>query len=80
MNFNTIKQELYKKIKKMSEEDFMRFIAKLEDIYYKNKDKKGHEDAKGEKLACYTCVYAPYAPACNNCLFDSNYIRRVDKQ
>lgn len=39
MNFNTIKQELYKKIKKMSEEDFMRFIAKLEDIYYKNKDK-----------------------------------------
>lgn len=37
MNFNTIKQELYKKIKKMSEEDFMRFIAKLEDIYYKNK-------------------------------------------
>ena len=39
MNFNTIKQELYKKIKKMSEEDFMRFIAKLEDIYYKSKDK-----------------------------------------
>ena len=37
MNFNTIKQELYKKIKMMSEEDFQNFIAKLEYIYYKNR-------------------------------------------
>ena len=37
MNFNTIKQELNKKIKKMSEEDFLKFIEELKRIYYKNK-------------------------------------------
>lgn len=35
MNFNTIKQELNKKIKKMSEEDFQKFIKELKRIYYK---------------------------------------------
>ena len=34
----------------------------------------------GEELLCYTCVHAPYAPACNNCLFDSNYIKKIEKQ
>ena len=37
MNFNTIKQELNKKIKKMSEEDFQKFIKELKHIYYKDK-------------------------------------------
>ena len=37
MNFNTIKQELNKKIKKMSEEDFQKFIEELKRIYYKSK-------------------------------------------
>ena len=37
MNFNSIKQELNKKIKKMSEEDFQKFIKELERIYYKDK-------------------------------------------
>ena len=35
MNFNTVKQELYKKIKKMSKEDFIKFIDELKRIYYK---------------------------------------------
>lgn len=35
MNFNTIKQELYKKMKKMSKEDFYNFITELTLIYYK---------------------------------------------
>lgn len=39
MNFNTIKQELNKKIKKMSEEDFQKFIKELKRIYYKDKPK-----------------------------------------
>lgn len=37
MNFNTIKQELNKKIKRMSEKDFKNFIIELERIYYKAK-------------------------------------------
>ncbi len=37
MNFNTIKQELNKKIKRMSEKDFRNFIIELERIYYKTK-------------------------------------------
>lgn len=37
MNFNSIKQELNKKIKKMSEEDFQKFIKELKRIYYKDK-------------------------------------------
>ena len=36
-------------------------------------------EQNGEELACYSCVYAPYAPACDNCLFDSNYIRKETK-
>lgn len=40
MNFNTIKQELNKKIKRMSEEDFQKFIRELNQIYYKNKSQK----------------------------------------
>lgn len=61
MNFNTIKQELYKKIKKMSEEDFMRFIAKLEDIYYKNK-------ARGNKnFHCGVEKSGFHAYNCNDC-------------
>ena len=32
-----------------------------------------------KELVCYTCVHAPYAPACNNCLFDSNYIKKIEK-
>ena len=43
MNFNTIQQELNKKIKKMSEEDFKKFIAELKRIYYKNKEVKDSE-------------------------------------
>lgn len=39
MNFNTIKQELNKKIKRMSEKDFRNFIIELERIYYKTKSK-----------------------------------------
>ena len=35
MNFNTVKQELNKKIKKMSKEDFIKFIDELKCIYYK---------------------------------------------
>ena len=42
MNFNTIKQELNKKIKRMSEEDFQKFIKELKRIYYGSKD--GKED------------------------------------
>lgn len=40
MNFNTIKQELNKKIKKMSEEDFQNFIKELKRIYYKGKEEE----------------------------------------
>lgn len=40
MNFNTIKQELNKKIKRMSEEDFQKFIEELERIYYEDKPHK----------------------------------------
>lgn len=40
MNFNSIKQELNKKIKKMSEEDFQKFIKELKRIYYKDKTYK----------------------------------------
>ncbi len=43
MNFNTTKQELNKKIKKMSEEDFIKFIEELKRIYYKDKDKIAKE-------------------------------------
>lgn len=35
MNFNSIKQELNKKIKKMSQKDFENFITELKRIYYK---------------------------------------------
>lgn len=41
MNFNTIKQELNKKIKKMSEKDFQKFIKELNRIYYKGKKQRG---------------------------------------
>lgn len=37
MNMNTITQELNKKIKKMSENDFKNFITELKRVYYKNK-------------------------------------------
>lgn len=40
MNFNTIKQELNKKIKKMSETDFLTFIEELKRIYYEHKNKE----------------------------------------
>ena len=40
MNFNTIKQELYKKIKMMSEDDFENFINELKRIYYKYKRRR----------------------------------------
>lgn len=43
MNFNTIKQELNKKIKRMSEKDFRNFIIELERIYYKEKYKKSED-------------------------------------
>ena len=43
MNFNTIKQELNKKITKMSEEDFQKFIKELKQIYYKDKPWKSEE-------------------------------------
>ena len=39
MNFNTIKQELNKKIKRMSQEDFEKFVAELKKIYYKSHSK-----------------------------------------
>lgn len=35
MNFDTLKQELYKKIKNMSKEDFTNFIDELKRIYDK---------------------------------------------
>ena len=35
MNFNTLKQELHKKIKNMSKEDFINFIEELKRIYDK---------------------------------------------
>ncbi len=35
MNFNTLKQELNKKIKLMSEKDFNNFIIELKRVYYK---------------------------------------------
>ena len=35
MNFNTLKQTLYKKIKLMSEEDFKNFLTELKRVYYK---------------------------------------------
>ena len=44
MNFNTIKQELNKKIKKMSEEDFQKFIKELKRIYYKDKPQGESEE------------------------------------
>lgn len=53
MNFNTIKQELHKKIKKMSEDEFIKFIEELKRIYYKNK----HADAYNYTLNCVDCVY-----------------------
>ena len=43
MNFNTIKQELNKKIKRMSEKDFRNFIIELERIYYKKNYKKSED-------------------------------------
>lgn len=43
MNFNTIKQELNKKIKRMSEKDFRNFIIELKRIYYKEKYKKSED-------------------------------------
>ena len=44
MNFNTIKQELHKKIKKMSEEDFVKFLEDLKRIYYKHRKMYESED------------------------------------
>ena len=35
MNFNTVKQALYEKIKMMSEEDFNNFLIDLKRAYYK---------------------------------------------
>ena len=43
MNFNTIKQELNEKIKRMSEKDFRNFIIELKRIYYKEKYKKSED-------------------------------------
>lgn len=43
MNFNTLKQALYEKIKLMSEEDFNNFLTELNRIYYKNKEVKDNE-------------------------------------
>ncbi len=50
-----------------------------ESLDYK-KVAKSNYNKNIEELACYTCIYAPYAPACNNCLFDSNYIRRIKNE
>jgi len=44
MNFNTIKQELNKKIKKMSKNDFNNFISELKRVYYKGHNSKNEED------------------------------------
>lgn len=41
MNFNFIKQELYKKIKNMSKDDFDNFITELKRVYYKVHIRKG---------------------------------------
>ena len=43
MNFNTIKQELNKKIKRMSEEDFQKLIKELKRIYYENKSQESRD-------------------------------------
>lgn len=44
MNFNTVKQEFNKKIKRMSEKDFRNFIIELERIYYKKNYKKSEDN------------------------------------
>ena len=48
MNFNTIKQELNKKIKKMSEDDFNNFISELKRIYYKGKGHNSESEDEDE--------------------------------
>ena len=47
MNFNTIRQELYKKIKNMSKDDFNNLISELKRIYYKA-HKAESEDEESE--------------------------------
>ena len=44
MNFNTIKQALFKKIKLMSEEDFNNFLIELKRVYYKAHKKYNAEN------------------------------------
>ena len=46
MNFNTLKQALYKKIKLMSEKDFNDFLTELKCIYYKTHKRKWHTEDK----------------------------------
>ena len=48
MNFNTIKQELNKKTKKMSEDDFNNFISELKRIYYKDHNNGSRKEIKDE--------------------------------
>ena len=50
MNFNTIKQELNKKTKKMSEDDFNNFISELKRIYYKDHNNGSRKEIKDEWL------------------------------
>ncbi len=44
MNFNTIIQELNKKIKHMSEDDFNNFISELKRVYYKTHNIESEEE------------------------------------
>lgn len=54
MNFNTIKQELNKKIKNMSEEDFQKFIKELKRIYYKDKPQERIMRNNGKSWRVYS--------------------------
>lgn len=47
MNFNTVKQDLFKKIKLMSEEDFNNFLTELKRVYYKTH--KGYKAESEER-------------------------------
>ena len=48
MNFNTLKQALYKKIKLMSEKDFNDFLIELKRIYYKTYKRKWYKEGMSE--------------------------------
>lgn len=52
MNFNTVKQALFSKIKLMSEEDFNNFLTELKRVYYKT-----HKVDKIKEISDNDAVY-----------------------